>query len=375
MSKMLARKISVGFMTIIAVILVLCANTVNAKADDIDAWSAIFNAEYYAAHNPDLQAAGITSPSDLFLHFTSYGMKEGRQASEEFNVAVYISRYPDLQQAYGNNLENYYLHYLLVGKNEGRSARVDGVPVAQDTPVIDEPASTVVETAVVQAGPVTMDSTGVIVIGESHCGVIGLSKGYFLQDSSIVTSLPKNNYYSIASPSMKAPGFWGGGISLPANGRSYEGISYINEIMDARPDINNWYIVYFNGTNDIKIQGASSAMKSMKSDLTKLSTCSFNKPHKLAVITMPHFYGLGPSYKSKVNAYDQAEIEAMASLGLSAYCFDSRNVYSTFTKGGKLTGKEYSGYRYNLSGDGIHFYASQYWTVTAQAVESFLAAN
>lgn len=85
-------------------------------------FSPVFNPTYYANKYADLEEAFGHDDSALWCHFTTFGMNEGRQASEEFNVQIYRERYSDLQNAFGDNLPLYYWHYCTFGKNEGRSA-------------------------------------------------------------------------------------------------------------------------------------------------------------------------------------------------------------------------------------------------------------
>lgn len=85
-------------------------------------YSPVFNPIYYANKYNDLKKAFGNNSAKLFNHFKVYGMKEGRQASENFNVNAYRNRYTDLQKAFGNNLPKYYEHYCKFGVKEGRSA-------------------------------------------------------------------------------------------------------------------------------------------------------------------------------------------------------------------------------------------------------------
>ena len=126
---------------IISVILITCIliGIINIASLETNAanpdYSSVFNATYYAQHNPDLAAAGITSDQALLSHFVSSGMNEGRQGSEEFNVYAYMNRYPDLKAVYGNNLKSYYLHYINNGKAEGRNGRADGATTTPTAPL------------------------------------------------------------------------------------------------------------------------------------------------------------------------------------------------------------------------------------------------
>lgn len=85
-------------------------------------YSFVFNPTYYANKYSDLKKAFGTNSTQLFKHFTTYGMKEGRQAISTFNVVAYKNRYADLQKAFGNDLPAYYKHYCQFGFTEKRSA-------------------------------------------------------------------------------------------------------------------------------------------------------------------------------------------------------------------------------------------------------------
>lgn len=101
--------------------------------DFISSWggtdySPVYDGAYYFDRYSDLQKAFTNTKYDqplvedtaLIRHFYNYGMKEGRQASENFSVSAYKARYADLRRAYGSNLKSYYLHYLRYGIKEGR---------------------------------------------------------------------------------------------------------------------------------------------------------------------------------------------------------------------------------------------------------------
>ena len=49
-------------------------------------------------------------------------MKESRQANSSFILSYYRANYADLRNAFGNNNTAYYLHYITYGKKEGRIA-------------------------------------------------------------------------------------------------------------------------------------------------------------------------------------------------------------------------------------------------------------
>lgn len=85
-------------------------------------YSPVFNAAYYATHNPDVVKNLGNNESKLFEHFCIFGMKEHRQACADFNVLVYKERYTDLQSVFGTNYPEYYKHYCQFGIKEGRTA-------------------------------------------------------------------------------------------------------------------------------------------------------------------------------------------------------------------------------------------------------------
>ena len=108
---------------VIAVIATSDYAAIRSKAADAAGYSAVFNAKYYAAHNPDVVAVYGNGEAQLLNHFINYGMSEGRQGNEEFNVQAYRARYEDLRAVFGDNLKSYYMHYINYGKSEGRNAR------------------------------------------------------------------------------------------------------------------------------------------------------------------------------------------------------------------------------------------------------------
>ncbi len=82
----------------------------------------IFDAEYYAAQNPDVvEEFGTTDADVMFKHFCEFGLGELRQPSAEFNVAVYAAAYDDLSEAYGTDIVDYYVHYCTYGITEERN--------------------------------------------------------------------------------------------------------------------------------------------------------------------------------------------------------------------------------------------------------------
>ena len=88
----------------------------SASAASVD----IFDAEYYAAHNPDVVNALGRSESALRGHYNQYGKREGRAPSALFDPKFYVSVYPDLKAAFGTDYVAAYNHFLSNGIAEGR---------------------------------------------------------------------------------------------------------------------------------------------------------------------------------------------------------------------------------------------------------------
>lgn len=85
-------------------------------------YAPVFDAAYYAAKWDDVRKVCGNNAAELFGHFVTFGMQEGRQAKESFNVYAYWSRHEDLRKAFGDDLASYYRHYVLYGAAEGRIA-------------------------------------------------------------------------------------------------------------------------------------------------------------------------------------------------------------------------------------------------------------
>lgn len=95
----------------------------------------LFDAEYYAANNPDVVAAFGTSEEALYTHYQLFGRREGRipvappaaqitvsTDTTAFDPVYYASRYPDVVAALGSDPAILRAHYDICGKGEGRFA-------------------------------------------------------------------------------------------------------------------------------------------------------------------------------------------------------------------------------------------------------------
>ena len=85
-------------------------------------YNAVYDFNTYVKNNRDVLNACGYDENKVLAHFVNNGMNEGRIAKDSFNVQIYKARYSDLQQAFGDNLKNYYLHYNSYGIKEGRTA-------------------------------------------------------------------------------------------------------------------------------------------------------------------------------------------------------------------------------------------------------------
>lgn len=115
----------------------------------------VFDAEYYAASNPDVVAAFGNNSDIMYVHYVLFGKAEGRLAvapgsaapsssSGSFDAAYYAARYPDVANCLGYDPNLLKLHYDLYGKNEGRFANAAEEAAA----TASAPAATVVTTTV-----------------------------------------------------------------------------------------------------------------------------------------------------------------------------------------------------------------------------------
>lgn len=113
---------------VIAMLLVLtfglhCFIPSTAANENAIDYSSVFDANYYYNTYPDLQQSVGNDPAALLKHFTTIGMKEGRNGNASFQVKAYMQNNLDLLPVYGvKDLSNYYLHYISIGQQEGRVA-------------------------------------------------------------------------------------------------------------------------------------------------------------------------------------------------------------------------------------------------------------
>lgn len=114
-------------------VLRIITSSQQVASDEFFDWSRhvsadVFDWEYYLGPtNPDLRRAGIADQRGAWSHWTTYGISEGRQASEFFNVHEYFAMNPDLCSIYGGaNYSAGIKHYIENGLREGRPVRCPG---------------------------------------------------------------------------------------------------------------------------------------------------------------------------------------------------------------------------------------------------------
>ncbi len=93
--------------------------------DGVD-YSKVYDFNYYINKYPDMKKYYQYDDTGALRHFVLYGIREGRQASENFNLQVYRQNATDLQKYYGFAPENnikYVTHYMYHGYKEGRKSK------------------------------------------------------------------------------------------------------------------------------------------------------------------------------------------------------------------------------------------------------------
>ena len=81
---------------------------------------SVFNADFYSRKYDDLRKAFGNNRNQLYKHFLTYGIKEGRSASQAFDVKYYLESNGDLVNAFGSDYTKAYNHFLTYGYKEGR---------------------------------------------------------------------------------------------------------------------------------------------------------------------------------------------------------------------------------------------------------------
>ena len=101
----------------------------------------MFDAEYYAASNPDVAAVFGTDENMLYSHYVNCGKIEGRKPFAEgavtpkFDAVYYAKNNPDVVAVLGTGETMLYNHYINCGKTEGRIPCEGGVPFMEVAPL------------------------------------------------------------------------------------------------------------------------------------------------------------------------------------------------------------------------------------------------
>ncbi|WP_323011860.1 hypothetical protein [Castellaniella sp.] len=97
-----------------------------------------FDAAHYLAQNPDVYAAGLNTPAAAWQHYINYGAAESLQGATSrapapwFDAVWYLAQNPDLAMA-GLSPPDLFIHYLTWGMAEGRSPQPNRLTIQSDT--------------------------------------------------------------------------------------------------------------------------------------------------------------------------------------------------------------------------------------------------
>ena len=78
-------------------------------------FSPFIDLSFYQLNNPDLTAAGLTTPGQLYQHLQNFGIPERRQFSPWVDLQFYLDNNTDLKQAFGDNTELAFEHLTTFG--------------------------------------------------------------------------------------------------------------------------------------------------------------------------------------------------------------------------------------------------------------------
>lgn len=79
-----------------------------------------FDPKFYATVNPDIRALYGYNEEKLYLHWVTYGIKEGRNSSPIYEPMYYVQVNKDIKNAYGSDYEKIYKQFLMYGYREYR---------------------------------------------------------------------------------------------------------------------------------------------------------------------------------------------------------------------------------------------------------------
>ncbi len=195
---------------------ILCGNigTVQAaKASRPKLTNLTFDMDYYYNTYPDVQAAVGYDYNNLYNHYITYGLQEGRSGSAEFCCLVYRNNYADLQAAFGNDYSAYCVHYENYGKAEGRSAAGNGTGLAASAAQpVSQPVSNIIGSYTTTYDPNIPRATNVIVAASRINGVVLQPGQSFSFHQTILPRSAANGYVEapVIVGKKYVPGIGGG---------------------------------------------------------------------------------------------------------------------------------------------------------------------
>ncbi|KPF82562.1 hypothetical protein IP70_21520 [alpha proteobacterium AAP38] len=144
-------------------------STYGAAEGRIGVSSQVFNLEYYKANNQDLVDLGLTD-AQITAHFYEYGAAEGRAATENFSVAAYKAANPDLAGLTDSVARG---HWYTYGAFEGRAfpQLAQSFTLTQSATQVSEGSA--ITYTITSALPVTADTSFTYnVTGDTNGGTI-----------------------------------------------------------------------------------------------------------------------------------------------------------------------------------------------------------
>ena len=201
------------FLMVIAFVLIGIM-PIQVRAEEKVDYSAVFDADYYYNAYADLKSAIGNDQEKLLQHFIAFGMQEGRRGNDEFDVKAYMENNPDLVQVFGPaDYASYYLHYITYGKKEGRSAAGIGNTVSADTNINTEaPAQTVISSYTTAFDPSESRAVNIALAASKINGTV-LQPGQKFSFSDAIGARTAENGYVVAPVFVNretVPGIGGG---------------------------------------------------------------------------------------------------------------------------------------------------------------------
>ncbi len=154
----------------------------------------IFNATYYRNEYSDLSSMTDTQ---LYDHFLTYGISEGRQGSILFDIKYYLNQHDDLKEAFGSNFEQAFKHFVDQGQREDRAFSKEVAAVKDvifDAEFYWEKYPSVAES---MAGDVNRSFCHFLKVGlgKGYSASPAFDISYYINENDGLTSLYSKDYY------------------------------------------------------------------------------------------------------------------------------------------------------------------------------------